>query len=342
MTKTKRDMRFDVLRGFAAILVVLFHVIQLSIKGYENSIILNIIWSIQMPLFMIIAGYFSLSKKENNLKNLFKSLFSYLWPFITFFILRCIISKYQEPFGYAYELFWHLDGSLWFLFVLAIFKIAHYFGRLFSKDRNSFKGFIIYTLTFFVFIILYSFPSIKLGFNFIGIKYVMYYSLFFYLGYIWHFLQSTKIVNIINKKRLDIMAAVFSLIYFVIIINFNLFLASDTNIAQVSLRLLCSILGCYMIIYFVFNCKLISKFANFLSYIGNLTLEIYYIHLLWMKYFCQAKDYTVHVFRYLYVALCFVFVFAVTIGVILLIRKSNTLNFIIFGKCNKKEEMEKY
>lgn len=127
MAETTRDIRFDVLKGFAAILVVLGHVIQFSVKGYENSIIFNIIWSVQVPLFMIIAGYFSLTKKENNLKNLLKSLFSYLWPFITFFILRCIISKYSNLLDYAYELIWHIDGSLWFLFVLAIFKIAHFF-----------------------------------------------------------------------------------------------------------------------------------------------------------------------------------------------------------------------
>ena len=341
MAETKRDIRFDVLKGFAAILVVLGHVIQFSVKGYENSIIFNIIWSVQMPLFMIIAGYFSLTKKENNLKNLLKSLFSYLWPFITFFILRCIISKYSNPLDYAYELIWHIDGSLWFLFVLAIFKIAHFFGRLFSKDKNNFKGFITYSFAFFIFIVLYISPSVKLGFNFIGIKYVMYYSFFFYFGYIWHLLQNTKIANYMNSKKLDIIAGIFSITYFVIIINFNLYLASDTNIPQVLLRLLCSILGCYMIIYFVFNCKLTSKFANFLSYIGSLTLEIYYIHLLWMKFFCQTKDYTVYIFRYLYVALCFAFVFFVTVGIILLIRKSGSLNFIVFGKYNKKEELEK-
>lgn len=66
----KRDIRFDVLKGIATLVVVFGHVLQYSIKGYENSLIFNIVWSLQIPLFMVVSGYFSMSSKKQTLKKL--------------------------------------------------------------------------------------------------------------------------------------------------------------------------------------------------------------------------------------------------------------------------------
>lgn len=53
-----RNESVDVIRGLAILMVILGHTISNNnIEGYENSIIFKIIWSLQMPLFMLISGY---------------------------------------------------------------------------------------------------------------------------------------------------------------------------------------------------------------------------------------------------------------------------------------------
>ena len=43
MEPKTRDMRFDVLKGVATLIVVFGHALQYSIKGYENSLIFNVL-----------------------------------------------------------------------------------------------------------------------------------------------------------------------------------------------------------------------------------------------------------------------------------------------------------
>lgn len=123
MEPKTRDMRFDVLKGVATLIVVFGHVLQYSIKGYENSLIFNVIWSLQIPLFMVVSGYFSLSSKEPTAKKLGNQLFRYLWPCVTYFVVLCIAYHYKNPISSAFNLLWHLEGTLWYLVVLAFLSV---------------------------------------------------------------------------------------------------------------------------------------------------------------------------------------------------------------------------
>lgn len=81
--ENSRDIRFDTLKGLTTLIVVLGHVLQYCIKGYEDSLAFNVIWSLQIPLFMVVSGYFSHSSKELTFKKLGLQLFRYLWPCVT-------------------------------------------------------------------------------------------------------------------------------------------------------------------------------------------------------------------------------------------------------------------
>ena len=77
-------MNIDMLRGFAAIVVVLGHTIQLF-EGYNDCLLYNIIFSVQMPLFMIISGYTVIFSKnitgtESFLKSVKKKQFLFCYP----------------------------------------------------------------------------------------------------------------------------------------------------------------------------------------------------------------------------------------------------------------------
>ncbi len=140
METRARDIRFDVLKGVATLIVVFGHVLQYSIKGCENSLIYNVIWSLQIPLFMVVSGYFSLSGKEPTLKKLGSQLFRYLWPCVTYFVALCIVYHYKNPLSSAYNLLWHLEGTLWYLVVLAVLSVFNFIATKSSDKVPNFVG----------------------------------------------------------------------------------------------------------------------------------------------------------------------------------------------------------
>ena len=59
MIKKARDKRMDCLKGIAISLVILGHILQFGFNEYENSLLFNIIWTLQIPLFVVVSGYFA-------------------------------------------------------------------------------------------------------------------------------------------------------------------------------------------------------------------------------------------------------------------------------------------
>lgn len=57
--KQKRDGRLDCIKGIAISLVVLGHILQFCYVGYSSTFLFNIIWTLQIPLFVIVSGYFA-------------------------------------------------------------------------------------------------------------------------------------------------------------------------------------------------------------------------------------------------------------------------------------------
>ncbi|MBO7520241.1 MAG: acyltransferase family protein, partial [Clostridia bacterium] len=84
---TKERNRFvDIMRGVAMLLVVLGHTMTGSTENSENTFIFGIVWSLQMPLFILISGYVTRYSREIvSLKDLFKFFLkrttAYLLPF---------------------------------------------------------------------------------------------------------------------------------------------------------------------------------------------------------------------------------------------------------------------
>lgn len=135
-----RDIRFDVLKGVATLIVVFGHVLQYSINDYEDSLIFNVIWSLQIPLFMVVSGYFSLSSKEPTVKKLGNQLFRYLWPCVTYFVVLGIAYHYENPLSSVFNLLWHLEGTLWYLVVLAFLSIFNFLATKVSNKSQNLGG----------------------------------------------------------------------------------------------------------------------------------------------------------------------------------------------------------
>lgn len=55
----ERDGRLDCIKGIAISLVIIGHILQICYEDYSSTFLYNIIWTLQIPLFVIVSGYFA-------------------------------------------------------------------------------------------------------------------------------------------------------------------------------------------------------------------------------------------------------------------------------------------
>jgi len=66
----QRSVSFDVIKGIAILLVVLGHVFRTSLRG-APSVIEDVIYSIHMPLFVLVTGYFATRPIDWTIKGIY-------------------------------------------------------------------------------------------------------------------------------------------------------------------------------------------------------------------------------------------------------------------------------
>lgn len=120
-----RDRRADALKGFAILLVVVGHAIQVPYRyGIGDNLAFRFIYSFHMPLFMFLSGYVAaLSTRPTNARYISDKAIRLLLPFLTWQAARYVINARYEDFGFVS--YWHhlllapdFDHGLWFLWVL--------------------------------------------------------------------------------------------------------------------------------------------------------------------------------------------------------------------------------
>ncbi len=76
----ERDTSFDIMKGIGILLVIVCHLI-----GWNHPYLARVILSFHMPLFFIVAGYFSKGYENSTItKNSLKRYFSRLYPPLAF------------------------------------------------------------------------------------------------------------------------------------------------------------------------------------------------------------------------------------------------------------------
>ena len=175
---------------------------------------------------------------------------------------------------------------------------------------------------------LFAVPGLKLGMTFLGIKYVLYYSLFYWLGHMWHYVKNANIANIVSVA--DIIFAVFSVVYFYIICNVNLYSTED-NILGILPRLIASVCGVYIVCFAVTRLKEVGKATRTIAVIGQNSLELYYIHCVIVRSLKAQQMEVISTGGVITLVIGFVFVVGVSIGIIKLIKKSEHLYRLLFG-----------
>lgn len=280
--KKSRNEYIDFIKGIAILMVILGHTISGTTKNYSNSLIFQIIWTVQMPLFFVISGFVTKYSSEistfKKLKNYcFKRTISYLLPWIvwTFFIRNILFPIRKIPD--FYQILWNMDYGYWFLISLwmisLIFGISEYVSyKLFKTSK-----YLIINCIFGIFFL--SIIGVIYGFNFLSIKLTVYYMLFYLLGYLYSKI-SFFLKKILYLEEIVVTSSFF--IWVILIFRYNFF-EIEVSILGIFLRIIASISGVISIFGLFKNLENKFKFS-LIKWSGKHSLELYLFHNIFLNY----------------------------------------------------------
>lgn len=250
----QRNISVDIIRGFAMLLVVLGHTISGITVNFEDSFIFQIIWTLQMPLFILISGYVTRYSKPITstsllLKHLKKRSISYLLPWVIWtFIIRGLILN-QTNFFNLKHLFWNMDTGYWFLVTIwtisIIYGCSDYLSNKFKAENVRTKIFL-HLLCFVIGMIILVLVGLLTGYDFFCLKLTLYYIPFYFLGYIFGQLQDIIHSNKFMIKLQDIIVVASLTVWTYFILRYN-FYNSETAITDILMRFTVSLCGCIAI-----------------------------------------------------------------------------------------------
>lgn len=223
----ERYKELDLMKGIAIILVFLFHSLQV---GKDSFINLNDLTKIifinahyfMMPLFFIISGFLSNSGKEYSLKKYYinklkRLLIPYLFINFIDFIPRTLFPNLvNSKFGGIREVLFYGTKITWFVYTLFIIFLIFPFVEKFiiKKDKYYLFG---------IFILFINYLGFAEKIELFAINTVVYYFIYFYLGYIIRPFYKKNIYNGIftSNKFFVILSVVFlGLFYKFLLVNF--------------------------------------------------------------------------------------------------------------------------
>lgn len=249
--RQKRNQTVDILRGIAMLLVVLGHTMTGCTTGAEESFLFNIVWSLQMPLFILISGYVtrysrSIGDASGLWKYVKKRTVAYMLPWIVWSLLvRGVIFGHHNFLNVKY-LLWHMDTGYWFLAsiwtISMIFGLSTLFAGKITKDDEIKNK--IFTLLFYV-IGMASLVAVGLvlGLSFFAIKLTLYYMPFYFAGYLYGQYRDKILKTKWGKQTIDATVAVCLAVWLLIMTRYYIYVLPDSVMA-IALRIASSMTGC--------------------------------------------------------------------------------------------------
>lgn len=252
MEKTvKRNQFVDIMRGIAMLLVVLGHTMTGCTVDSQKSFLFNVVWSLQMPLFILISGYVTkYSQSICDGKGLWKYVkrrtIAYMIPWAVWsFLVRGVIFG-QDGFLNIKSLLCNMDSGYWFLATIwtisMIFGVASYVAECIGKS-NAVKKQIALLGFYLLGMILLVGIGMVMGLSFFAIKLTLYYMPFYYAGGLYGQIDDKLLSTDKGKKIVDCCVALCFAIWLFIILRFSLYEMSDSGLAII-LRAAISLAGC--------------------------------------------------------------------------------------------------
>ena len=250
--KTENRNQFvDIMRGIAMLLVVLGHTMTGCTVDSQKSFLFNIIWSLQMPLFILISGFVTkYSRPISDGKGLWKYVkrrtVAYMLPWAVWsFLVRGIIFG-EDGFLNVKHLLWNMDSGYWFLATIwtisMIFGIASFIAERVSKENPLKKQTVLLGCYLVGMVLLVGIGAI-LGLSFFAIKLTLYYMPFYYAGFLYGQFDDRMKKFETGKKMIDSVVAICFVVWLFVILRFPLYEMSDGGFAII-LRAVTSLAGC--------------------------------------------------------------------------------------------------
>lgn len=349
--KVQRNPTVDILRGVAMLMVVLGHTMASCTEGSEKTFLYNVIWTLQMPLFMLISGYVSkFSRSVTSARDLGRFIgrrtLAYLLPWAVWtFLVRGLIFDLEDFRNIKFVLF-HMDTGYWFLFsiwnIAMIFGAAQFMAERLCRTKRKYTKLTVLTLVYVLGMALLAALGLLMGLSFLCIKLTLYYMPFYFAGFLFGQLEE-DLLRLKYGPLVKEAAVALSLVGWIALMwRFDFYLIED-NIIGILLRASASLMGCIAV------CGLLSKLvaantgdrrsvSRFLNWVGIHSLEIFLVHehLLGM---IQAVD--IPAFGTAEGVWLTVFNYAVTVastcGIICLIHQNRLLTTVLFGKITKSK-----
>lgn len=339
----ERNQFVDIMRGIAMLLVVLGHTMTGCTTGAENSFLFNIVWSLQMPLFILISGY--VTKYSRGIGNgvgfwkyIKRRTVAYLFPWAVWsFLVRGIILG-QSDFLNIKWLLWHMDSGYWFLttiwMISLIFGISTFLAKKIAKE-STIKQTLLTFMFYLVGMAVLAGMGLLAGLSFLAIKLTLYYAPFYFSGYMYGQYHEKIVGTRFGKNIVDIMVTVCLAGWLFIMTRYHLYNLPDNGIAIV-LRAISSITGCIAV------CGLCKDFfsevarplvlGGFLKWCGEHSLEIYLTHYLLLSLLKLNEAPVMGSVRSIALMVAnYLITVVLTILVVKLVNTSKTLKLVLYG-----------
>jgi len=333
----KRNHFVDSLKGFAIVLVVLGHSIQFGTYDgvTTKGVVFSFIYSFHMPLFMFLSGY--VAKPDGTLRYAKDRFLRLFVPFESYAFLVCI--KECIRFGsiiasakhFLYLQLFPNNGGLWFVYVLFF---LHIILNLMIKMRASNNLGI--TCCISACVIISAFYD---DWYLFGLKYILQYLIFFLVGFI------LKNYAYISEVKGNFKNYAIALIEMGIMLTWRfedlpiMFGTFNLHADSVLVRSLIFIYNFFVpFVGIDFSRRVISSISNVrivrieLEKLGKMSLEIYFIHGLFIIELASVIKHIVSVPESLLVVIIFGLTFLFTLVISKLINKNNVARRLCFGK----------
>lgn len=338
--KSNRIGWIDNLKGIAILLVVIRHVMQANIIDCSETVIGNAIFAVQMPLFMAIAGFFSITsdKYYQNAKTLKayakKRAIHYMLPFFSWFVVVYVLIRgfYDRNLVKAITtLINNVDVGLWFLYVVFMLSVICIIANAICRSlKLPSKTGIVPILVGGGLLLPLLMVGRVFGMRFLGINLLLYYYLFFAAGR-FLFCNQDVIKRCFNSHIVLYGTGLLTAtIYIFIVLKHNIELAPD-GIENICLRILAAVAGCTAIAIGVYIFSR-GRTNKLLEILGQNTLEVYVVHVHYIGLLPKGTHYLYTVDGLIVLLVALLITVLMSFATILIMKKIPALNFIFFGK----------
>lgn len=330
-----RDIKIDLLKGLAILLVVLGHCVQYNYpKTFDLHPVFRLIYSFHMPLFMLLSGYVASFTFKGSGRQLATKAQTLLLPFFSWFVFSYFFyTKSVSSDGFWLQflaLLKNPDRGLWFLWVLFLNFVVLAIALRISRKYTVPILLLSYVLINFAAMLCLKYAGAMYG----DIGSLGWHLLFFGGGY------ALKHYGI-DKSNIFRLLCLLSLVAFPVLVWFwhrsatvylSFLMQSDfrmENFVAFVYGLSVPLAG-ILFVFFIGDRMLMlpQKVKSVLIYTGKVSLEIYSTHFYWFALVVYAASLQPE----MRVLLFFVIVTPATILVQMLIKKIPVLAFVMYGK----------